>query len=103
MVGGWALFSDAIRKNPAFQDGKVKIVSVDALPESLPYIEEGIASKLLAQRIYGWGYRTVEILLDHVAFDKTPPDGRDVSDLMPVTPETLPEYKKLWETRWKLN
>ncbi len=99
MIGGWPLFSDAILKNPAFAGGKVKIVAVDALPESLPYVREGIAVKLLAQQVYQWGYRAVEILLDKAAFGKTPPSERDIAELMPVTKENVDAYAKNWE-KW---
>ena len=41
MVGGWALFSDALTEWDA---QRVKIVSVDALPAQLNYVENGVVS-----------------------------------------------------------
>ncbi len=99
MVGGWPLFSDAIRKNPAFAGGKVKIVSVDALPEALKYLKEDVAQVLLAQGVYQWGYRAVEILYDKAANGKEPPGKRDISKLEPITKAQADEYGKNWE-KW---
>ncbi len=99
MIGGWAIFSDAIRKKEAFADGDVKIVSIDALPESLPYIHEDIAPVLLAQQIYQWGWRSVEILLDKTHFEKNPPAEKDIADLEAITKENVDEYAKRWE-KW---
>jgi ribose transport system substrate-binding protein len=99
MIGGWPLFSDAIRKSPKFAGGKIKIVAVDALPECLPYIREGVAQELLAQGVYQWGYRAVEILYDKVVNGKVPFDGKDISTLLPVTKANIDEYAKNWE-KW---
>ena len=64
MIGGWALFTKALLTdlNPA----KVKIVSVDALPAELPYVDNGLAPVLLAQPCYMWGYVSVKTIVDHV-------------------------------------
>jgi ribose transport system substrate-binding protein len=71
MIGGWALFTRALLGdlNPA----KVKIVSVDALPAELPYVEKGLAPVLLAQPTYLWGYVSVKTVVDHVYLHKDVP------------------------------
>jgi ribose transport system substrate-binding protein len=71
MIGGWALFTKALLTdlNPA----KVKIVSVDALPAELPYVETGLAPVLLAQPCYMWGYVSVKTIVDHVYSKKDVP------------------------------
>lgn len=71
MIGGWALFTKALLTdlNPA----KVKIVSVDALPAELPYVENGLAPVLLAQPCYMWGYVSVKTIVDHVYSKKDVP------------------------------
>jgi ribose transport system substrate-binding protein len=94
MVGGWPLFTDALLK---WEPGKVKIVAVDALPAQLPYVEKGIAQVLLAQQVYKWGYRSVEILVDKILFGKEPPAVRDISELIPVTKENVAEFRKNWD------
>jgi ribose transport system substrate-binding protein len=71
MIGGWALFTKALLTdlNPA----KVKIVSVDALPAELPYVDRGLAPVLLAQPCYMWGYVSVKTIVDHVYSKKEVP------------------------------
>ncbi len=96
MVGGWPLFSDALMN---WKPGEVKIVAVDALPPQLPYVEKGIVQTLLAQRVYHWGYRSVEILIDKLHHDKTPPAVHDRSQLDRVTKENVAQYAKNWE-KW---
>lgn len=96
MVGGWPLFTDAMLK---WQPGKVKIVAVDALPAQLPYVEKGVAQVLLAQQVYKWGYRSVELLLDKIVNDKQPENVRDISDLIPVTKSNVKEFGKNWK-KW---
>ncbi len=89
MVGGWPLFTDALLK---WDPGKVKIVAVDALPAQLPYVEKGVAQMLLAQQVYDWGYRSVELLLAKT--DGKPVDERNISELVAVTRDNLGEWAK---------
>ncbi|MCG3138068.1 MAG: hypothetical protein HJJLKODD_01926 [Phycisphaerae bacterium] len=96
MVGGWPLFTDTLLK---WEPGKVKIVAVDALPAELPYVEQGVAQVLLAQRVYEWGYRSIEIMLDKVHFNKDPQKVRDIMVLDRVTVDNVAEYAKNWD-KW---
>lgn len=96
MVGGWPLFSDALMN---WKPGEVKIVAVDALPPQLKYVERGIVQALLAQRVYHWGYRSVELLTDKLLANKAPADGRDPAELDKVTIENVKEYGKNWD-KW---
>lgn len=96
MVGGWPLFSDALNK---WEPGKVKIVAVDALPAQLKYVESGVAEVLLAQKVYDWGYHSVELLVDKLHHNKTPKDVRDIMKLDRVTKENVKEYAKNWD-KW---
>jgi ribose transport system substrate-binding protein len=96
MVGGWPLFSDALMN---WTPGKVKIVAVDALPAQLKYVEKGIAQVLLAQRVYDWGHRSVELLIDKLHNGKPPPAERDIAKLDRVTKENVSEYGKNWD-KW---
>ncbi|MBK8269199.1 MAG: substrate-binding domain-containing protein [Planctomycetes bacterium] len=96
MVGGWPLFTDSLLK---WEPGKVKIVAVDALPEQLQYVRKGIAEVLLAQQVYDWGYKSVEILMDKIHGKKDPPSKMVMSELTPVTKENVEAFAKNWE-KW---
>jgi ribose transport system substrate-binding protein len=96
MVGGWPLFTTNALK---WEPGKVKVVSVDALPAQLPYLQSGHVQLLLAQDCYGWGHKSVEILLDKIVNKKDPPSPKVIDPLTAVTKETAGEYGKNWE-KW---
>lgn len=70
MIGGWPLFTTALLD---LDPNKVKIVSVDALPEELSYVDKGIAPVLLAQPVYDWGHKSVEIIVDKLILKKDVP------------------------------
>jgi ribose transport system substrate-binding protein len=96
MVGGWPLFTtDALKWPP----GSIKVVSVDALPAQLNYLKDGHVQVLLAQDCYGWGYRSVQILLDKIVNNKQPDSVRVIDPLTRVTKENADEYGKKWE-KW---
>ena len=96
MVGGWPLFTtNALRWEP----GKVKVVSVDALPAQLGYLKSGHVQLLLAQDCYGWGAKSVELLLEKIVNKKDPPQVRVIDPLTAVTKEIADEYAKNWE-KW---
>jgi ribose transport system substrate-binding protein len=95
-VGGWPLFTtDALK----WQPGTIKCVSVDALPAELGYLKDGHVQVLLAQDCYGWGHRSVEILLDKIVNKKDPSSVRVIDPLTRVTKENADEYGKNWE-KW---
>ena len=96
MIGGWPLFTrDALKWPP----GTVKVVSVDALPPQLSYLESGHVQVLYAQDCYGWGYRSVEILLDKVVKNKAPESTRIIDPLKRVTRENAAEFRSMWD-KW---
>ncbi|MGE0439365.1 MAG: sugar ABC transporter substrate-binding protein [Gemmatimonadales bacterium] len=64
MIGGWALFTRALLTD--LDPAKVKIVSIDALPAELAYVDRGLAPVLLAQPVFDWGYVSVRTIFDHV-------------------------------------
>ena len=64
MIGGWALFTRTLLTD--LDPSKIKIVSVDALPAELPYVEAGLAPVLFAQPTYSWGYVSVKTIFAHV-------------------------------------
>ena len=93
-VGGWPLFTrGALRWEP----GAVKVVSVDALPAQLAYLESGHVQVLLAQDCFSWGERAVEILAANV-LDGTDPGGeRLIAPLTRVTAENVAAYADNWK------
>jgi ribose transport system substrate-binding protein len=95
-VGGWPLFTDNALK---WQPGTVKCVSVDALPAQLQYIRSGHVQILLAQQVYQWGYRSVELLIEKIHLKKDPASPKEISELIPVTKENVDAFAKNWE-KW---
>jgi ribose transport system substrate-binding protein len=86
MIGGWALFTQTLLSD--LDATKVKIVSVDALPAELPYVEKGLAPVLLAQPTYLWGKVSVETIVDKVHLKKDVPQIIPM-ELVRVTKENL--------------
>lgn len=96
MVGGWPLFTrDALR----WSAGAVKVVAVDALPAQLSYLESGHVQVLWAQDCYGWGYRSVQLLLDKIVMQKDPESERIIAPLIRVTRENAAEFRSKWD-KW---
>ncbi|MEA2733558.1 MAG: ribose transport system substrate-binding protein [Humisphaera sp.] len=96
MVGGWPLFTTNALK---WEPGKVKVVAVDALPAQLPYLKSGHVQLLLAQDCYGWGHKSVDLLLAKIVNKQDPPSQKVIDPLTAVTKETADEYGKNWE-KW---
>ena len=96
MIGGWPLFTSDALKWPA---GKIKVVSCDALPAELGYLRDGHVQALYAQDCYGWGYKSVGVLVDKVVNNKTPENAVMVDPLTRVTKDNVDEYAKNWE-KW---
>ncbi|MGH7676959.1 MAG: substrate-binding domain-containing protein, partial [Gemmatimonadaceae bacterium] len=86
MIGGWPLFTTALLTD--LDPRRFKVVSVDALPEELAYVERGIVPVLLAQPIYKWGYVGVETIVDKVHFKKDVPASIPM-ELVRVSKENL--------------
>jgi len=102
MIGGWPLFTrDALKWEP----GTVKVVSVDALPPQLEYLKDGHVQMLLAQDCYGWGHKSVEILLDKVIKGTDPKNTKVIDPLQAVTKdgangsEKADDFGKKWD-KW---
>ena len=96
MIGGWPLFTrDALKWEP----GTVKVVSVDALPAQLSYLQDGHVQVLLGQDCDGWGYKSVQMLLDKIVKNQDPPSKRVIDPLTKVTKENAAEFAKKWD-KW---
>lgn len=95
-IGGWPLFTvNALKWEP----GAIKVASCDALPAQLGYLKSGHVQTLFAQDCYGWGYKSVETLLERIVNGKTPADPVMVDPLTEVTKENADAYGKNWE-KW---
>jgi ribose transport system substrate-binding protein len=96
IIGGWPLFTrNALKWAP----GTVKAVSVDALPAQLGYLRDGHVATLYGQDCYGWGYKSVEILLNKLVKGENPPSNRVIDPLTRVTKENVDEFAKNWD-KW---
>jgi len=71
MVGGWPLFTRTLLTD--LDPNRIKVVSVDALPAELAYVDKGIAPVLLAQPVYQWGYVGVKTIVDKIYYKKDVP------------------------------
>src|SRR5215471_12020492 len=71
MIGGWPLFTPTLLTD--LDASKVKIVSVDALPAELAYVDKGLAPVLLAQSTYEWGHTSVQKIYDKVQLKQDVP------------------------------
>lgn len=91
MIGGWPLFTKTLLTD--LDPARVKIVSVDALPPELPYVEKGIAPVLLAQPTYLWGYVSVKKIVEKAHLHKEVPEINRM-DLVKVTMETLGDWAR---------
>lgn len=81
-IGGWPLFTDHAVK---WEPGTVKCVSCDALPKQLTYLKDGHVQELVSQDCYGWGHKTVEILVDKIINNKMPEATKIANPLTIVT------------------
>ena len=90
-IGGWPLFSSALLTD--LDPKKVKIVSVDALPAELVYVEKGLAPVLLAQPTYLWGYVSVQKIVEKVHLKQDVP-AINKMELVRVSKDTLGSWAK---------
>lgn len=86
MIGGWALFTRTLLTD--LDPKKVKIVSIDALPAELAYVDAGLAPVLFAQPVYNWGYVSTRTIFDKVYLKKDVPAHVQM-DLVRVSKENL--------------
>ncbi len=91
MIGGWALFTRTLLTD--LDPKKIKIVSVDALPAELPYVESGLAPVLFAQPVYNWGYVSVKTIFDKV-YRKQEVPAHVQMDLVRVSKDNLGEWAR---------
>jgi len=71
----------------------VKIVSINALPPQLAYVEAGIAPVLLAQPTYLWGEMGVDAIVDKLTGKKQVP-ARIPAELVRVSADNLGSWAR---------
>jgi ribose transport system substrate-binding protein len=86
-IGGWPLYTQTLLTD--LDPAKQKVVSVDALPIELPYVERNIVPVLLAQPVYKWGYVGVETIVDKAVHKKDPASPIIAMDLVRVSRDNL--------------
>lgn len=96
MVGGWPLMTENAMEKVK---GRAKVVAVDALPQQIKYVERGEVEVLLAQQVYEWGYKSVEMIMNYVVNGEKPSEPVVRAELMPVRKANAAEYAKNWE-KW---
>jgi ribose transport system substrate-binding protein len=94
MIGGWPLFAENALP---WEPGTVKVVAVDALPPQLSYLKSGHVQMLLAQNCYGWGQKSVQMLVDKALYGKEPPAKEIFDPLTPVTPAEAAAFEQKWK------
>lgn len=95
LVGGWPLYTanalDGIYEN-------AKVVSMDPLPLPIAYAQKGQVQVLVGQPYYGWGEKSVEMIVDKLHFDASPDSELVLAEFDIVTSENADEYLTNWET-----
>src|SRR4051812_30980553 len=92
MIGGWPLFAQSLLSDATA--AKQKIVSVDALPAELAYVEKGVVPTLLAQSVYKWGEVGVTTIVEKLHDRKDPANPMMEMQLVKVTKANLGEWAK---------
>ena len=95
MIGGWPLFTQTLLSD--LDPKKVTIVSVDALPAELAYVEKGLAPVLLAQPTYLWGYVSVQKIVEKVHLKQDVPTIIPM-ELVKVTKDNLGTWARQLKT-----
>lgn len=94
LVGGWPLYTDnaldGIYEN-------AKIVSMDPLPLPLDYAMKGQVQVLVGQPYFGWGEKSVEMIIDKLHFDRSPSSELVLADFDIVTSDSAAEFAENWK------
>jgi ribose transport system substrate-binding protein len=91
-IGGWPLFAQSLLSDATI--AKQKVVSVDALPVELAYVEKGVVPVLLAQPIYKWGDVGVRTIVEKLHDKKDPPQPIINMELVRVSKESLGQWAR---------
>lgn len=96
LVGGWPLYTDnaldGIYEN-------AKIVSMDPLPLPLEYVKKGQVQVLVGQPYFGWGEKSIEMIVDKLEFNRTPDSELIYADFDIVNKDNVQSYGENWK-KW---
>ena len=96
LVGGWPLYTDnaldGIYEN-------AKVVSMDPLPLPLDYVKKGQVQVLVGQPYYGWGEKSVEMIIDKLELNREPESEFIYADFDIVNEDNVAEYEANWK-KW---
>jgi len=96
MLAGWVLFTDHALK---WSRGHDKAGCHCFSSHHAAVIREGYTDMLLAQQVYEWRVRPVDLLFDAVENGKFPESWFVKISLLPVTKENVEDLSKRW-TGW---
>lgn len=80
----------------AARAGTIKTVAFDSLPETLPFIENGLIQATVAQPYWGWGYDTIGMLYDRVKSGKQFDSFTSSGSIEFVCSNNIAQYKAAW-------
>lgn len=94
LVGGWPLYTDNAL------DGihqHAKVVSMDPLPLPLEYVKKGQVQVLVGQPYFGWGEKSVEMIVNKLHFDRNPEAEFVYATFDVVTPDNVDAFGENWK------
>lgn len=98
-AGMWPLFADRGSMplwEAASRNGTIKTIAFDALPVELELLQEGYIEALIGQKYWDWGYRSVEMVYDHITqgtrYESFIDMGVDI-----VTRENVQSIQEAWK------
>jgi ribose transport system substrate-binding protein len=94
LVGGWPLYTDNAL------DGiheTAKVVSMDPLPLPLEYVKKGQVQVLVGQPYFGWGEKSVEMIVNKLHFDRNPESEFVYATFDVVTPDNVDAFGENWK------
>lgn len=94
LVGGWPLYTDNALDG-IYQNAKV--VSMDPLPLPLEYVRKGQVQVLVGQPYFGWGEKSVEMIVNKLHFDRNPESEFVYATFDVVTPDNVEEFAENWK------
>jgi len=99
LVGGWPLFrsSLSLKLVEDLQRRGLKVVSADALPDQLAYVDKGLVGVLWAQPVYLWGKVGVETIVQKLQGKKDIP-AKLRMELVRVTGANLGTWARQLQT-----
>ena len=103
-IQGWIFVTSPpllIKNSLKWNPGEVKVVAGQAVPAELEYVKSGYVQTLVGINCFLLGYKSVEILLDKVLFNKNPKDPFVYTPLIPVTSVNVEEWSLNWK-KWLL-